>query len=98
MESAFPQPLIWNVSLYVSGMFSHQGEHGFGGGEEFGVGDVVDDFGGADAGGEDEGAAAAAVLLVAGGEGDEFCGGGVEGREGAVAEDEVGHAVGIFFG
>jgi len=34
-----------------------------GGGEEFGVGDVVGDFGAADAGDEDEGAAAIALLL-----------------------------------
>ena len=29
-------------------------------------------------------------FLSRGGEGDEFCGGGFEGRERAVAEDEVG--------
>ena len=77
-------------------MLAHEGEHGFGGGEEFGFGDVADDFGFADGGGEDEGADAAAVLLVAGGEGDEFFGGGFEGWEWAVAEDELRDAVGVF--
>ena len=73
-----------------------------GGGEEFGVGDVVGDFGAADAGGKDEGAAATALLLVGGGEGDELGGGGLwrggnlEGRDGAVAQDEVGHAGEVF--
>ena len=54
----------------------HGFEHGLGGGEEFGVGDVVDDFGAADGGGQDEGAAATALLLVGGGERDELGGGG----------------------
>ncbi len=62
---------------------------------EFGVGDVVDDLGGADGGGEDVGAFAAAVLLVAVGEGYEFGGGGFEGGQGAVAEDGFGDAVGL---
>lgn len=53
-------------------------------------------MGGAYGGGEDEGADAAAVLLVAGGEGYEFGGGGFEGGERAVAEDELRDAVGFF--
>ena len=73
-------------------MGAHEGEHGVGGGLELSVGDVVDDLGGADGGGEDVGAFAAAVFLVAVGEGYEFGGGGLERREWAVAEDEVGHA------
>jgi hypothetical protein len=48
----------------------HEGEHGFGGGEEFGFGYVADDLGFADGYGEDEGADAAAVFLVARGKGD----------------------------
>ena len=67
-------------------------EHGGGGGLQFGVGDVVGDFGAADASGEHEGAAAAALLLVGGGERDEPGGVGLEGRDRAVAQDEVGHA------
>jgi hypothetical protein len=63
----------------------HVLEHGLGGGQKFGVGDVVGDFGGAYAGGRDEGAAAAAPLFVAGGERDQFFGVGFEGWDGAVA-------------
>ena len=75
-----------------------------GGGEEFGVGDVVGDFGASDGGGEDEGAAATALLLVGAGEGDEPGGGGLrrggdlERRDGAVAEDKVGHSGEVFRG
>ena len=67
-----------------------------GGGEEFSFGYVADDFCGADPCGQDEGAGAAAVLFVACGEGYELSGGGFEGRERAVAEDELGDAVSIF--
>ena len=47
---------FWVSSLHAlwcsgTGGFAHEGEHGFGGGEEFGVGYVADDFGFADAGG-----------------------------------------------
>ena len=63
----------------------------------FGVGGVVDDFGGADGGGDDVGTATAAVFLVAVGEGYEFRGCGLEGRERAVAEDECSHAGGFFW-
>ena len=78
-----------------NGVFSHQGEHGFGGGEEFGLGDVADDLYGADAGGQDEGERAAAVLLVAGGEGYELCCGCLEGRERPVAENKCDDVVGL---
>ena len=57
----------------------HECEHGFGGGEEFGFGDVADDAGCADAFGQDKGADAAAVFLVAGGEGYELLRWGLEG-------------------
>jgi hypothetical protein len=62
-KSGFPSGMTNKV---LSGAAAHVGEHGVGGGEEFSVGDVVDDFGGSDAGGEDEGAAAAALFFVAG--------------------------------
>ena len=50
-------------------MHLHEGEHGLGGGEEFGVGDVADDFGWPMAVGRTKERRAAAVLLVGGGEG-----------------------------
>ena len=77
---------------------THEREHGFGGCLEFLVGDVEDDLGGADAGGEDVSAFAAAIFLVGVGEGYEFGGGGFEGREWAVGQDDAGHAVGLLLG
>lgn len=47
------------------GVLAHEGEHGFGGGEEFGLRHVADDLHGAYPGGQDKGKRAAAVLLVA---------------------------------
>src|SRR5271170_4669413 len=84
--------------MFLACCFAHEYEHGVGGGQEFGFGDVADDFGVADGGGEDEGADAAAVFLVACGEGYQFFGGGFEWGEWAVAEDQIYDAVGIFLG
>src|ERR1700723_504500 len=87
--------IIGNILL--AGIFAHEGEHGLGGGEEFGFGDVADDLRFANGSGKDEGADAAAVLFVATGESDEFFGGGFESRQRSVAKDQVCDSVGIVF-
>ena len=60
------------------------------------VGDVEDDFRGADAGGEDEGAASGAGFLVGCGEFHELAGSGLESGEWSKGEDEISHAGELF--
>ena len=71
------------------GQEAHEREHGLGGLQELGVGDIVDDVYLADAGWKDEGASAAAGFLVGGGERDELRGAGPEAGKRAVTEDRL---------